>query len=227
MDQMSMNIKAFVAELIGTLALCYIGILTISHLGDVPGGLVGIAFAHGLTIAVMVSATAAISGGHLNPAVTIALTLARKLSPVNAVGYIISQVIGAAAGSFLATMSSPMLSTKLLALGTPKPGLGIEPSKAIVAEVVTTFFLIFVVYGTGVYRHAPKVAGLFIGLTVTIGILAVGPISGGALNPARWLGPSIVANDFTNLSIYLVGPVIGGLLAGALWGYFLEKHEPA
>jgi aquaporin Z len=224
---MRMNIKALVAELVGTLTLCYIGILAISHLGDVPGGLVGIAFAHGLAIAVMVSATGAISGGHLNPAVTLGLTLARKLSPVNAVGYIISQVIGAVAGSYLATMSSPMLNTKLLALGTPKPALGIEPSKAIVAEIVTTFFLIFAVYGSAVDKRAPKVGGLFIGLTVTIGILAVGPISGGALNPARWLGPSILAGDFGNASIYLVGPVIGGLLAGALWGYFLEERDPA
>jgi len=92
----------------------------------------------------------------------------------------------------------------------------------LITEIILTFFLVFVVYGTAVSKHAPKVGGLFIGLTVTADILMGGPITGAAMNPARYLGPALVGGNLTNLWLYWVGPVIGGVLAGMLYSKLLD-----
>lgn len=219
-----MNYKALVAELIGTFTLIFIGVGAIAA-NQISGGalgLTGIALAHGLAIAVMVTATAAVSGGHLNPAVTIGLWSAKKIDLSNAIGYIATQCVGAIAAAFLIKQCVPVDVLSVVGMGTPALGAAITTSQALITEVVLTFFLVFVVYGSAVDRRAPKVGGLFIGLTVALDIMMGGPISGAAMNPARHLGPALLGGGLENIWIYWVGPVVGGVLAAQVYKNVLE-----
>jgi aquaporin TIP len=219
-----MNFRAYTAEFIGTFALVFVGVGAIAgaSIGKDQPGLVAVALAHGLTIAVMASATVAISGGHLNPAVTLGALSAGKISLVNATGYWLAQFLGAVAGALLIQVVVPAGALQAVGLGTPAPGNGIGGPQALLMEAVLTFFLMFVVYGTAIDGRAPKLAGLFIGLTVTLDILVGGPITGAAMNPARWFGPAVAGGGLGNFWIYLIGPALGALLAALLWRHFLE-----
>lgn len=226
---MATPIQRYVAEFVGTFALTFVGILAIFHLGDVTGGLVGIALAHGLVIAVMVSATGAISGGHLNPAVTLGLLAAGKITPPHALGYLGAQV---ASGFAAALLLMPLLGDaprEAIAAGTPYTDPEtLSLGAAILLEAILTFFLVFVVYGTAVDRRAPQVGGLFIGLTIVLDILAGGPLTGAAMNPARQTGAAIVSGDAKVIGqvwLYWVGPVLGGVVAALLWRYVLEPAD--
>jgi aquaporin Z len=214
-----MNFKALIAEFIGTFALIFVGVGSIAanHITGGQSGLVGIALAHGLTIAVMVSATAAISGGHLNPAVTLSLFCTRKIDLSNTVGYIIAQCLGAISAATLLQLCIPIEALNMVGMGTPSLGTGVTPLMALITEIILTFFLVFVVCGTAVDKRAPKMGGLFIGLTVALDILVGGPISGACMNPARHLGPAIFANGLHNVWLYWLGPVIGGILASSVY----------
>lgn len=215
-------IKACVAEFVGTFALIFVGVGAIANLAGDHAGLVGIALAHGLTIAVMVSATGAISGGHLNPAVTFGLLIGRKICASRALAYWISQLLGATAAAAI------MLSVggiTAVSNGTPDLAPKVSVLTGILVEAVLTFFLVFVVYGSAVDSRAPKIGGLAIGLTVALDILIGGPITGAAMNPARTFGPAFVSGHWTNHIVYWVGPLIGGLLAGLIYGRFLIRQE--
>lgn len=220
-----MNPRALICEFIGTFALVYVGVGAIAITTADKNGpdLVAIALAHGLTIAVMVSATGAISGGHLNPAVTLGALVAGKIDVLGAVGYWLAQFAGGVAGALLIAASVPADQLGNAGYGVPAP-LGIGAGQALLMELVLTFFLMFVVYGTAMYARAPKVAGLFIGLTVTLDILVGGPLTGAAMNPARFLGPALVnLMQLQHTWIYVVGPGVGALLAGLLWRYMLDE----
>lgn len=222
-----MNFKALLAEFIGTFALIFIGVGAIAS-NQVNGGdlgLLGIALAHGLTIAVMVSATAAISGGHLNPAVTIGLFCAQKIDSVNTVGYLIAQCLGGIFGALLIKLCLPSEVLTSIAMGTPSLAQGISLTQGLLTEIILTFFLVFVVCGTGVDKRAPKVGGLFIGLTVALDILMGGPITGAAMNPARHLGPALLGGGLQNIWIYWVGPLVGGILAAVVYSRLLEEEN--
>jgi aquaporin TIP len=222
--------KAMLAEFIGTFTLIFVGVGTIavtSPIGALPS-LVAVALAHGLAIAVMVSATAAISGGHLNPAVTIGALVGGRIGLPQAIGHWVAQVLGGIAAAALIAVCVP---TALLAgsgFGIPAPGAGIGIGAAFLMEVVLTFFLVFVVFGTAIDPRAPRVGGLFIGLAVTMGVLVGGPISGGAMNPARFLGPAIVnASQLQYAWLYVIGGLLGGVLAGAVWRYGFRTTRAA
>lgn len=221
-----MNLRAWVAEFVGTFALIFVGVGAIAadHLGG-ASGLTGIALAHGLTIAVMASATGAVSGGHLNPAVTIGLLSAGKIDGVNALGYVVSQCLGGIGGALAIKLCVPAPTLAAVSMGTPALGQGVSVGMALVAEIILTFFLVFVIYGTAVDARAPKVGALFIGLTVALDILIGGPISGAAMNPARHLGPALLGGGMGQLWLYWVGPVSGGVLAAQLWRGFLEHRR--
>lgn len=217
-------LKQCVAEFIGTFALIFIGVGAIHN--DQPGvgvGLLGVALAHGLTIAVMVSATGGISGGHLNPAVTFGLLVGGKIKLANAMAYWVAQLAGGAAAGFLLVAMFGANGTAIVAGGTPDLGAGISPGLGIVVELVLTFFLVFVVYGSAVDARAPKIGGLAIGLTIALDILFGGPLTGGSMNPARNFGPALASGHWNNHYVYWVGPLIGGALAGLIYGRFLIK----
>jgi len=221
-----MNKKALIAEFIGTFTLIFIGVGSIvaDHMTGGKLGVTGIAFAHGLSIAVMVSATAAVSGGHLNPAVTISLWSAKKIDGRQVPGYIIAQCLGGIFAAFLIKLAMPADAISAVSLGIPAVGSGVSVSMAFVTEAVLTFLLVFVVYGTAVDSRAPKCGGLFIGLTIALDILMGGPISGAAMNPARYTGPAVMLGaGFENAWIYWVGPILGGVLAAQIYKTQLEK----
>src|SRR5437867_8224728 len=221
--------KQCVAELIGTFALIFVGVGSIYHLGGLEknGGLLGIALAHGLTIAVMVSATGGISGGHLNPAVTFGLMLADKIDLKSATAYWIAQLAGAAIAGYLLLFllrGQPDLAAKIVAHGTPDLDATVTLGQGVLIEAVLTFFLVFVVFGSAVDARAPKIGGLAIGLTVALDILFAGPLTGGAVNPARTFGPALVSGHWNNHVVYWIGPLLGGGLAGVLYGRYLIKQ---
>jgi MIP family channel proteins len=203
-----------IAEAIGTFALIFIGIGAIYA----NPGLLGIALAHGLTIAVMASATGAISGGHLNPAVTFGLLCGGKIDLKDAFIYWASQLAGATIAAFVCLA---LFSKGIVVGGTPQLGPNTSAMAGIVIEAIVTFFLVFVVYGTAVDPRAPKIGGLAIGLTVTIGILFAGPLTGGALNPARVFGPALAVSFWNAHYVYWIGPMLGGALAGITYKTFL------
>ena len=209
-----MRFRALAAEFIGTFALIFIGVgsIAVGAITKDPS-VVGVALAHGLTIMVMVSALGVVSGGHFNPAVTAGALLARRIAPVEAGLYVIAQCLGATAGALADRLVFPSSALNAITLGTPMPGNGIGAGGALVLELILTFFLMVVIFGTAIDSRAPRLGGLFIGLTITLDILAAGPLTGAAMNPARALGPALVSGHLGSLWIYFVGPVAGALLA--------------
>ena len=223
-------LKRLVAEFIGVFALCFIGIMAISIASGDSGSsaLVHVAFAHGLTIAVMVAALGAISGAHFNPAVTFGFLVAKRMDLPTAVAYIVAQCAG---GLIAALIIAVLFDAGTVAGGTPQIAGGVTIAQAVVLEIITTFFLALVVFGTAVDQRAPKyVFPLAIGLVIVADILAIGPLTGAAMNPARVFGPLLSATVFDSATtkamwgfhwVYWVGPLIGGGLAGALQQFFL------
>jgi aquaporin Z len=215
-----MNVKALVAEFIGTFTLVFVGIGSIAT----GVGLLGVAWAHGLAFAVMVSATAAVSGGHLNPAVTLGAWIGKKIQTLPAILYVVAQCLGAIAGAWALGQFVPTEAHQSFRLGTPMLGPNTTPVAGMFLEALLTFFLVFVVYGTGFDARGPKVGGLFMGLTVVIGIIIGGPLTGAAMNPARHLGPALLTGTFENMWVYWAGPLLGGLVAGLVYHYVIEKQ---
>ena len=212
---------AAVAEFVGPFTLVVAGvgaIISTQNLSD-GGNLVAVSLAHGLAIGLMVAALGHISGGHFNPAVTISMLATGQIAVTRAIGYIIAQVLGATAGAGVLTVIFPALgpmgrNNPGVNLGLPGLGPDVSVSGALIMEVLMTFFLVMVIFGTVIDPRGPKaIAPLAIGLIITMDILTGGRITGAAMNPARALGPAIVQQDFTNWWIYWVGPIIGGLIA--------------
>ena len=226
--------KKGVAELIGTLALIYVGVLVLVGgfgKGATPD-LTAIALAHGLTIAVMASATMSISGGQLNPAVTVGLLAARKISVSQAGINIFCQFVGGLLGGYLAYWSLDQVD---ITGGVPQLGAGVEWGQAILVEGMLTFFLMFVILGTAVDpRFGARIGALAIGFTVALDIMAGGPITGAAMNPARWVGAAIPAMQNAASTaflkdglVYFVGPILGAVVAALLYEHVLmDRPRP-
>ena len=217
--------QKLVAEFIGTFTLIFIGAGSICadqmmRTGGGPGlGLLGIALAHGLAIGIMVTAVGHISGGHLNPAVTIGFWVTKKLSTMHSLAYWVAQLLGGIAAAYLLAAILPETVWRPVALGTPDLAADFTRTQGMILEAVLTFLLVFVVFATAADPKGAfnKIAGFAIGLTVTMDILLGGPFTGASMNPARSLGPAIVARHWTNHGVYWVGPLLGGVLAGWLY----------
>jgi aquaporin Z len=222
--------KAAVAEFVATFALIFVGAGAVVLNANGQLDLTGVALAHGLVLAIMVSVTAHISGGLVNPAVAISLWVTGKLPTTRAGVLIGAEVAGAVAGAFLLKFLLPTELFDSGAGGIPALGDGIAIGKGIVIEAVTTFFLVFAVFGTIVDDRGPfsKTAGLTIGLVLAFDMLAFFPYTGAAMNPARWFGPALATMDWSDWYVWIVGPVAGGIIAGVLyWSVFLKDKEPA
>jgi len=213
-------IKASLAEFVGTFALMFAGGGAIIVTGG--DNLVAIAFAHGLILAVMVSATMHISGGQINPAVSIALGLVGKQPWSKAGIFIVAQVLGAVVAAFLLkTLLSGAYEVgnvgATLGEFSRAGGENYAPVKVLGLEAIATFFLMFVIMGTAVDKRGvgktAAIGGLGIGLTLTAAILCIGPATGASLNPARSFGPALVAGAWTMHWAYWVGPIVGAALA--------------
>jgi MIP family channel proteins len=210
------TVRPFVAELIGTLALVFVGGGAIMMMRDQPGALIGVALAHGLVLSVMVSATMHISG-HFNPAVTMGFLATRRIEPLMAGIYIIAQFLGAMIGALLLRVLMPEALFDATRGGGQSVSLDITGPQAIGLEALGTFFLTFSIFGTAVHARAPKIGGFAIGLTLGAVILAIGPLTGASLNPARSFGPAVVSGTLEGLGIYFVGPIIGAVLAALVF----------
>jgi aquaporin TIP len=218
------------AEFIATFALIFAGVGAIAVSTPLGGlqSLVGVALAHGLVLASMVTATAAISGGHVNPAVTLGALIAGQIKVWQAIGHVIAQVLGGIVGALLIGVCLPAGLLSRAGFGVPTPSAVTGAWTAVLIEFVLTFFLVFVVFGSAIDHRAPRVGGLFIGLTLVFGILVGGPLTGAALNPARFLGPSIAyATQLQDTWIYLLGPLAGGALAGLVWRFGFQVGQQA
>jgi MIP family channel proteins len=208
------------AEFIGTFALIFVGIGAIKTAGH---DVLGVALAHGLTIAAFVSATMHISGGQLNPAVTLGLLCGGHMTIANAIRYWISQLVG---GFTAALICLGLFGRDVVVTGTPQLAINLNAAQGILVEAILTFFLVFVVYGTAVDERGRRVAGFAIGSTITLDILFGGPLTGAAMNPARVFGPALAANFWHDHYVYWLGPLIGGALGGLVYGLFMER-KPA
>jgi MIP family channel proteins len=220
------------AEFLGTFALVFFGAGAVCvdfQLRSSGGlGLLGIALASGLAYAVMVSALGHISGGHFNPAITIGYWVTRRLTTLDSLGYWVAQLAGATAGAFYLKVVVPEDIANNVFLGTPELMRDFPRWSGMALEGVATFFLVLVFFATMVDERGSfrSVAGFGIGLTVTLGILVTGSLTGGALNPARAFGPAVASNHWLNWGIYWVGPLGGGFLAGLLYdSLYLRKGE--
>jgi len=216
--------KALVSEFVGTFAICFVALAVKANLGEVPGGLLGIALANGLVVACFATAAGPISGGHFNPAVTIGFWVVRRVDTLRAAAYIGAQLAGAVVGSFFAS-SSFTNNPNVAENGLSAVELGSTVGAAFVAEIIATFMLMWVIFGTAVDPRQPKFGALYIGLFVAVGILTVGPISSGAMNPARWFGPAVVTGDFSALSLFIGGPIAGAILASVVYSWFLKEGD--
>ncbi len=225
---MANNLQAAVAEFVATFALIFVGAgASILYLNGVLD-LTGVALAHGLVLAIMVSITAHLSGGLVNPAVSVSLWVTGKLAGHRAAILIAAQVLGAVAGAFVLRALAPAQAWESASGGTPALADGYSAAKGVLVEAITTFFLVFAVYGTAVDDRGPfaKTAGFTIGLVIAFDILAFGPYTGAAMNPARWFGPALAAGAWANWYVWIVGPIAGAIVAGVVyWGVFLR--EPA
>jgi MIP family channel proteins len=209
------------AELIGTFAFVFIGAGASAVIGDGVGlpGITAIALAHGLTITAFVFAYGSVSGGHMNPAVTVGVLAAGAMRVGEAAGYIVSQLVGGVLAAYLlrAVLQGPAtgLGTPALAhnLSLGVTSVTITPLAGFVIEAVLAFFLVTIVLNTAVASRASHFAPLAIGMTVTFNIIMGGALTGAAFNPALVLGPMIVTGDLSNAWLYMAAPIAGALIA--------------
>lgn len=219
-------VRHFMAEFIGTFGLVFVGggAIMAAELTKNPAGITQVALAHGLILALMVTATMRVSG-HLNPAVTIGFLVTRRIEPMMAAVYFLAQILSAVLAAYALKWLFPDAVASATRLGGQSIALDVSAAQAIVLEAIATFFLVFVVFGTAVDPRAPKVGGFAIGLTVAADILAIGPLTGASMNPARSFGPAVASGIFEGQAVYWVGPLLGGIAAALLYEAFFIPHE--
>ena len=219
--------RHFAAEFIGIFALVFVGGASImsSAMSQNTNGLLVAAIAHGVILAIMVTATMRISG-HLNPAVTLGFLAARRIEPMMAMVYIVAQLLGAVVAAYALKGIFPAEIAAATRLGGQSVSIELSSGQAILCEFIATFFLTFVVFGTAVDPAAPKVGGFAIGLAVTADILAIGPLTGASMNPARSFGPAVVSGILEGHAIYWIGPILGSVAAALLYDrLFLRRGK--
>ena len=215
--------RPLLAEFVGTFALIFVGIGAIKTAGH---DVLGVALAHGLTIAAFVCATLHISGGNFNPAVTFGLLCGGHMNLPQAVRYWCAQLLG---GFLAALICLGLFGRDVVVMGTPQLAINLTSVQGIVVEAILTFFLVFVIYGTAVDQRSrgAAVAGFAIGATITLDILFGGPLTGAAMNPARVFGPALAAWFWHDHYVYWIGPLIGGALGGYVYGLLYERKPVA
>jgi MIP family channel proteins len=217
--------RHFIAEFIGTFALVFVGSGAIisAKISGSPAALVEVALAHGLILAVMVSALMRISG-HFNPAVTLALLATRRIEAMMAALYIIAQIIGAVAAAYALKATFPDAVFMATRGGGQSIALDTTGGQAFLLEAIATFFLMFVIYGTVVDLRGPKIGGLGIGFVVAADILVIGSRTGASMNPARSFGPAVASGVFEAQLLYWTAPIAGALIAALLYEFLFMRR---
>lgn len=217
-----MNAPKYLAELLGTFLFLTVGYASVAAFGitdPATPGLLVVPFSFSFGLLAAIFAFGHVSGGHYNPAVTIAMVLDKRTTPMDGLGYIVAQIVGAigAAAVVLITVSQDAV-----AAGVTKPGPGITDVSALILETVfTAIFLIVILTAS---KRAGAMAALVIPLTLVAIHFGIASLSGASVNPARSIGSALVGGDLTGLWIYLVGPIVGGIIG---WGIFrlMERTE--
>ena len=210
------SLRHATAEFIGIFALVFIGGGAIMTAKNNGGGYLEVAIAHGLILAIMVTATMRISG-HFNPAVTLGFLVTRRIEPMMAGVYIVAQLLGAMVAAYALKMTFSDAAFMAARGGGQMVALDVSQYQAIALEAIATFFLTFTVFGTAVDPQAPKVGGFAIGLVIAADILAIGPLTGASMNPARSFGPAVASGIFEAQLIYWIGPIIGSIIAALIY----------
>ena len=226
---MRQTLRPLIAEFIGVFMLVFIGggAIIINAYKDGSVGLGGIAAASGLAYALAVTATMGISGGHINPAVTIGLWSVGRINALKAGLYIVAQLLGGVCAALVLKGLFPTGAAEVRQYGALSLGADTTLATAILLEAVMTFFLALAVMGTVVDSAAPKVGGVAVGLTLWMCILAGGPLTGAALNPARTFGPALVSGFWVGQVAYWVGPILGAVVAMQVYQRFLLRTDAA
>jgi MIP family channel proteins len=218
------NSKVFVAELIGTFALTFFG----AGAGIANAGLLGVALAHGIAVLVFVYAYGHISGTHVNPAVTFGLALNGTIKWGQAVFYWIAQFLGAIIAAFVLKIFTP--GGDISGGATVGTLTTAAPFLALAVEALLAFFLVNTILHTAVAGKGGALAGVAIGLTLTLNILAAGPLTGASFNPARTFGPALftgaAANPMTYV-IYFIGPLLGAAVATGVFKFLNGSEKGA
>jgi MIP family channel proteins len=223
------GLAAYLAELIGTFLLVFfITSVVVLYLSTGEQASFGTDFAviglvHAFLLFGLIVMFGVVSGGHFNPAVTLAAAAIRRISPIDALIYILAQLSGGVLGALLCKglLLDEGRATHYGA-ATVSPLLGSNFRGSIV-EAVGTFCLVLVILAAVFSRKSFKEwAPLAIGTTLGFIVMVGGPLTGGSFNPARWFGPALVGNEWGGVWPYLVGPIVGSLLAAAVFKYVLE-----
>ncbi len=224
---MRQTLRPLIAEFVGVFMLVFIGAgaMIVNGYRDGALGLGGIAAAHGLALALAVTATMSISGGHINPAVTLGLWSVGRIDARKAGLYVVAQLLGAVVAALLLKTLFPTIAGRIQELGALRLAPDISFIGASAIEAILTFFLALAVMGTAIDPAGPKVGGFGIGVALWMGVLAGGPLTGGALNPARAFGPALVANFWVGQLVYWIGPIVGAVAAMQVYERVLLKKE--
>jgi len=238
-------------EMLGVFALCFFGGASCIAKAEAQGNLVSVALCHMFVLAALIYVGAATSGGHYNPAVTLGLMITGKIWWWHAVLYFIFQTLGSLLAGILLRYSMTLPGRTAGGLGYPRVHDGqIGPLKAMLCEMICTFTLVFMVFALAVDKRASKFVGaMCIGGSLGAAVLAIGPISGAALNPMRWFGPCLMGKllcdcdgpsiakielakcranceGLEHFWVYLGGPLLGGILAALLYNFLLLTDQP-
>lgn len=219
--------RASLAEMIGAFIITFTaaGAICLDARTNGELGLVGIALAYGLSIFIAMTAFARVSGGHFNPAITVALLLAKRIALRDAIAWIAAQLVGATLAAFTLATIVPAASTSLVHLGTPQLSDGISRLAAIRVEGIFSFMMATVfLMAARDGRAANAASALAVSFTAIVGVITAGPLSGAALNPARAFGPAFVGGYWSSHVVYWVGPMLGALLAAALAGVAFARQ---
>lgn len=217
--------RHFLAEFIGTFALVFVGsgAIMATKLTGSSAGLIEVALAHGLILAVMVSALMRISG-HFNPAITISFLATRRIEAMMAALYIVAQLLGAVVAAYALKATFPDSVYVATRGGGQAISLDITGGQAFLLEAIATFFLAFAVFGTVVDPKAPRIGGLAIGFVVAADILTIGPLTGGSMNPARSFGPALASGVFEAQLIFWLAPITGAVVAALLYDFLFLRR---
>jgi len=202
------------SEFLGVFFLCLVALGAVTN----SAGLTGAAIANGFVIFAGICAFGHTSGAYFNPAVTTALALTKRISVVDALGYVAAQILGGIAAAGVWQLMTDAWQ------GVPQLASGVSMTQGLIAEIIATFMMMIVIMGVAVDKRGSFaiIAGLPIGLAITSLIFFAGPISGAAMNPARWFGPALINGDLSNALVWILGPIVGAIAAAFVYDIIMK-----
>ena len=223
--------KKYVCECIGTFILVFLGCGSAALAGNSIGTL-GIAFAFGLAIVAIAYSVGRVSGGHVNPAVSLAMLINKKITKKDFCGYVVAQVLGAIIGAACLSMVAKATNLVDPGLGTngfdSSSSVGISVIGALFVEIVATFIFVLAILGVTSDEKNGSVAGIVIGLVLTLIHIVVIPLTGTSVNPARSLGPALLTGGtaLSQVWVFIVAPLVGAAIAAYVWSLIEKEEKP-